>query len=390
MADYVKRATFFEGQIVGAADLNLAVDAERDAVARHLRLQHSWGIVSGLELDGADRTTTSGQPYKEVSVAPGLAVDGTGRAIVVTESTRAPEELFDDSNIAIADPEARYPVFLIGRDAETRETSGPAGDCQTTAANRVEEVFEIAFGRVGSELDLDTQPVPDVSDGPGGAVGAGGTAWRILLGFVEWNATIRRFSDVVLEADGIGRRYAGVNASEVTGAGGGLVLRSTGRTTSGAPAMQLRAGEANTLEFGPQTATGIVTPVMTVDTSGNLTVTGKIVGALAGGVQVESGIASDGMLLPLPAGITQQQVDSGEVVVQSLVTPRLQTPAAFGPADLRFPHFYECRVDARRVRCRVRWISMAAVPPAPIDAPWVVDYVLMAFPGAPTTPQGGS
>src|SRR5262245_23692524 len=208
MADYVKRATFFEGQIVGAADLNLTVAADRDAMARHLRLQHSWGIVSGLELDGADRTTTGGQPYKEVTVAPGLAIDGMGRAIVVTESTRAPEEVFDDSNIAIADPDAWYPVLLLGRDAESRETSGPAGDCQTSAANRVDEVFEIGFGRAGSVLELDTQTAPDVTDGPGGTAGGGGTAWRILLGFVQWDASIRRFSDIASDADGIGRRYA--------------------------------------------------------------------------------------------------------------------------------------------------------------------------------------
>ena len=50
MPDYVTRATFFEGQVVSGADLNLTVSYDRDAAARHLRLQHTWGIVTGLEM----------------------------------------------------------------------------------------------------------------------------------------------------------------------------------------------------------------------------------------------------------------------------------------------------------------------------------------------------
>jgi hypothetical protein len=145
--------------------------------------------------------------------------------------------------------------------------------------------------------------------------------------------------------------------------------------------VQLTTGTKNVLEFGPQTAGGTVTPVMTLDTDGNLTVKGKIVGALAGGVQVQSGLASDGMLLPLPPGITQKQIDDGKVVIQAQVTPRLQIPAGFPAAEKWFPHFYECRLDGQRVRCRVRWISTAAAPPAPQDLPGMCDYVLMAFPG---------
>ncbi len=380
MPDYVTRTTFYDGQILGASDLNLAGSSLRDALARHLRYQHSPGIVTGLELSGEDRTTSGAggteTSYKEVTLEAGVAVDGTGRAIVVTETTRVPESLFIDLGVAISDPEAWYPVFLYGRDTEAREQAGPSGACQTAAANRVAEVFEVTFGRL-SELDnLDAQQTVDVTDGAGSG---SASPWRVLLGFVQWDESIGKFTNVADQAEGIGRRYAGVHAGEVTGAGGVLFLRCGERTLKGAPAVKMSSGDLGQLQFGLQNSLGEITPVMTVDSDGNLKVTGKIVGALAGGVQVESGIASDGMLLPLPAGITQEGIDQGEVVIQAHVTPRFQVPARFDPAEKWFPHFYECRVDGRRVRCRVRWISTIAPPPAPIDLPGVCDYVLMAF-----------
>lgn len=381
MADYVKRASFYEGQIVGATDLNLAVSYDRDAQARHLRLQHTWGIVTGLELTGADRTTSAAsgsKPYQEVTVAAGIADDGTGRTIVVTEATRVPDEEFADLGVVISDPEAWYPVFLRGRDVEDSETSGSTGACASSGSNRVSEIFEVTFGRI-TELDsLETQQTVDIIDGPGHD---SGNPWKVLLGFVQWDSTINKFTKVADAAEGVRRRYAGVRAGEVIGAGGQLLLRSGERGDTTAPAIQITAGDQPTLTFGAQNASGEITPVMTVDTDGNLTVTGKIVGALAGGVQVESGLATDGMLLPLPPGITQEQIDDGEVVIQTHVTPHIQIPASFDPAEKWFPHFYECRVDARRVKCRLRWISTIAAPPAPIDSPGVCDYVLMAFPG---------
>jgi hypothetical protein len=376
MPDFVKRASFYEGQIVGAADLNLAVSYDRDSSARHLRLQHTWGIVSGLEITGTPRTTPGGKPYKEVTVAPGVAVDGTGRAIVATEPTRAPEERFIDLGVVIDDPDAWYPVFLQGRDEESRGPSTPSGACQATGATRVTEVFEITFGRLSGLDDLDAQLTVDITDGPGGMPG---TLWKILLGFVQWDDSIGKFKDVADAANGIRRRYAGVRAGEVIGAGGELFLRSGERDATESPAVRIASGDKGKLEFGKQGAAGTVTPVLTVDTDGNLTVTGKIVGALAGRVQVESGIASDGMLLPLPAGITQKRIDDGEVVVQSLVTPRFQAALEFDPAQKWFPHVYECYLEGRRVRCRIRWIGVNTTDP-PRDRTGVCDYLLMAFP----------
>jgi hypothetical protein len=379
MSGPVERPTFYEGQVLGAADLELGVGYARDALARHQRHQHLWGIVAGLDLETADRTTAGGDPYQEVTVSPGLAIDGTGRAIVVAEPARLSESLFDQLNVAIADPEAWYPIFLEGRDREGQLSPTLAGACETGAASRVTEGHEITFGRRGDEVDLDGQETVEVDDGPGGA--AGTTPWRILLGFVQWDAAIDRFMAAAAEADGIGPRYAGVRAGDLVGAGGRLTLRSAERSSDGEPALELAAGEDGALHFGPQDASGRVTPVMTVDTEGNLRVTGKITGAMAGGVQVESGIASDGMLLPLPPGITQEQVDDGEVAVQVQVTPHYQQPASLpapnaGERWLGTP--IECRIVDRRVFCRFHW--RVTDDNASEDRPGLCDYTVLAFP----------
>lgn len=377
MTDYIKRAAFFEGQIVGAGDLNLAVSYDRDARARHLRQQHTWGIVTGLELVEASRTTSSAtgsKPYKEVTVAPGIAVDGTGRTIVATEELRVAEELFRDSNVAISDAEAWYPVFLQGRDVTGSESLGLPGPCAASGSNRVSEIFEVVFGRV-TEVDTLDQRIVPITDGPNDS----GTPWKLLLGFVQWDESIGKFTKKADSNEGAGRRYVGVRAGDVTGIGGQLTLRSGERGDTTAPGIQITGGDKPQLIFGAQKADGAIQEVMKVDVDGNLTVTGKIVGALAGGVQVESGLATDGMLLPLPKGITQEQVDDGDVVIQATVTPRIQRPAGLTPAAIQFPHFYECFVDGRRVHCRVRWIATSG-PTTPFDLPGVCNYQVMAFP----------
>jgi hypothetical protein len=374
MAEYVKRAAFYEGQFVGAADLNLTVSYDRDAFARHERLQHTWGIVAGLGVVPADRTTGAApqeKKFQEMTLDPGVAVDGRGRVIVVTEPTRLPEDAFIDAGVAISQVDAAYPVFVQGRDEDANESS-LGGDCQSASPNRANEKFEIVFGRVNDAANHDPQQEVDVIDG---APGSADTPWRVLVGFVQFDRTIGKFTKFLPSSEGVGRRYAGVRAADVIAIGDRLVLRTGELTEAGAPALQLSKAkdDKSQLQFGPQGAGGALTPVMTVDTDGNLTVTGKIVGALAGGVQVQSGVAVDGMLLPLPPGITQQKIDSGAVAIQSQVTPRFQIPIGLAAAELFFPHFYECLLDQRRVRCRVRWIpTKTGTAAAAVDLPGVV------------------
>jgi hypothetical protein len=130
--------------------------------------------------------------------------------------------------------------------------------------------------------------------------------------------------------------------------------------------MVIDEADGGKLEFGLQDARGKVTPVLTVTAAGDVTAAGTLKGALTAGVLVESGIATDGVLLPLPKGITQKQVDDGQVVLHIHVTPRydgLGTPAV--PAV--------CVVEGQRLRCRLVDTAL------PNTVPGRCDYTVLAF-----------
>ncbi len=373
------RPTFFEGQIVAADDLNAVVETWRAALARHERHLHLPGIAFGLALLGAERQTLNGETYQDVTVEAGLAIDGTGRHLILPGAERLSEDAFDQLNIAINDPLAWYPVFVIGRDETSAASDAPFVACSSAEPTRVQEIAEITFGRVEDAADPGNIAVTDVTAAPSGQ--SGGRTWRTLLGFVQWNAAIKRFSGVQDSHDGVGRAYAGVLADDVVARGGRLAMRSAARGTNGTPVVEVdaRTGE---LRFGAQNSSGAVVPVLTVKANGDLVAMGRISGAIAKGVQIQTGSAFDGMLLPLPAGISQAQVDAGEVIVQASVSPHYGQAAlpALG-ADNQFWLMtpLECRVVDRRVLCRVRWISTNNLGGSPLVLPGVCDFVVMAF-----------
>jgi hypothetical protein len=369
---------FSENQILSAADVNAIVSHARGSRARHDRYLHSWGIADGLELVATPRTDTLG-PYVEVTVAPGLAIDGAGREIVVTESVRVSEDDFDQLNITDSanDPTKHfYPVFIKGRDEQASAAAQRTSLCLENPSTRVSESFVITFASLGSAPGLDTQVVPD----PDAPVGSRQAPWQILLGFVTWNG--KRFVSV-RDADlsGITRRYVGARAGEVTGLGDSLVLRSAPRTESDKAALIIDNTDGGQMRFGLHDSLGNVVPVFSVNAQGDVRAEGKILGAIAGGVQVESGVITDGLEVPLPAGITQAQVNDGKATLQIQVQPRFQQPASLPPLAagkywLMQP--LDCRVDGRRVVCLVRWESTAGAPAA-LVLPGVCDYVVMGF-----------
>jgi hypothetical protein len=373
MATLIERPLFYEGQILGARDLTSAVEHGRGQLARHNRFLHTWGIANGLELSKKNKKTSTGVDYQEVTLSAGVAVTGTGREVVVPESQRLSEDLFDQLNVAISDPDALYPVFLIGRDEAPVQGSVASGACNSSQAARSSEGYEVTFGQPGDELELDKQPTGAVTDG------AGSGDWRILLGFVTWDSTINKFKAFKIESNGIGRRYAGVQADEVIARGGSLTLRSRPGDQGGKPSLIMDETNGGELRFGLQNASGVITPVFTVNSKGDVTAEGKISGAVTpGSVQLQSGIATDGVLVPLPPGITEEQVSQGHVILHVHVTPR--NPGAAPPNAntdwVAVP--IECRVDgSRRVLCRARWFRLS-LPGVFQDRPGACDYVVLA------------
>lgn len=88
--DQNQRPVFFEGQYLGAEDLEAIVAYERAQLARHELGAHLWGIGIGLDL--RERTLPAGDV--EVTVLPGVAWDGYGRTLLVAAPTKIPISRF--------------------------------------------------------------------------------------------------------------------------------------------------------------------------------------------------------------------------------------------------------------------------------------------------------
>ena len=336
-----ERPAFFEGQILAAADLTSAVDYGRGQAARHERYLHDWGIAEGLELTTAP--DSSGQ-YVDVTLNPGLAIDGTGREIIVPTSVLLSTAEFFIANGASPQAATNYPILLHGLD-----TSPPAAILTTGACGpggqpaRTEEGFGLTYGALGADLSLDEQQVPDVTAGP---VPAAGPQWEVLVGFVQCDASGQHFTAATIA----GRRYAGVKADTVSARSGTLALRSRPTATPGQPVLVV-GGDPPALTFGLYQGGSSFAPRLTVTAQGDVSAAGAIVGKgllNQGEVLVESGTVTDGLIIPLPSGISQ--VDKGtNVTVHLFLT--LHTPQA-APGSWYVP--VDCGVDAdRQLTCQV-------------------------------------
>lgn len=378
-AGAVQRPTFYEGQIVSAADLNFLLENARIGLAQHERYLHTPGIAFGLQLVGTARNTLGGDAYQEIVVQPGLALDGNGRHLALIEAERLSEDAFNDANVAISDAAAWYPVFLSGRDEVSSAVAGTQIACFSTSPTRIQEIAAPGFGRV-DEADPQNKVGAGIADGPV----SDGAQWRVLLGFVQWNSAIKRFTKVQPSNGTASPTYVGVRADSVEAQGGKLALRASGPGEAAKPAIEIDSTAGGELRFGLQNSSGQVVPVFSVKANGDLFAAGKISGAVAGGAQFQSGSATDGMLLPLPPGITQAMVDQGNATVLAHVTPHYGVPSlpplAAGERWLAFP--IECRIDSqRRVHCRTRWTATDAT--STIELPGACDFQLTAMVAKP-------
>ena len=366
-----QRPAFYNGQVIAAGDLSGTVDHARLRDARHDRYLHDWGIAEGLALTA--ETISDPDPdvrAVEVTLQPGVAVDGTGREVVVPAAIVLQEAMFEAVNGTEPDPAGPYPVFLAGLDRDPVPTPLAGDACGATAQpSRVEESYQIIFGRLGDERLVGEQRPPAVADGPGD----GSVPWLILLGYVRWQGG--HFTEVVPQASGVGRRYAGVRADTVAARSGSLTLRPQLAAAEGGPVVTVGA---RGLAFGLYKADGSVESLLAVSPRGDLTVRGTIAGGQrAGTVTAVSGVATDGMILPLPAGVSAEQVADGRILIHVSVTPHLtDTPPTTDAMWLPAP--IECTVDGdRRLRCRIRWLRIGD-PPVSRDEPAAADFLVVA------------
>jgi hypothetical protein len=378
MSNLIDRPTYYEGQILGAADLQGAVDHASGQTARHERYLHLWGIAAGLTLTKQPQTTAQNEAYVEVTLGAGVAIDGTGREVLVPEDVPLSEAVFEQTGVDAGtmgkpgDP-PWFPVFLVGRDEASLVPAAGATACGPGQTTRTVENFVIEFGRPGDAAKLDQQRASVFSVGPGDG------AWKVLVGFVRWNSTIGKFTDIGTGDDGIGVRYAGAQADEVAARGGTLILRSAPRTEAAKPAVVMDTANGGELRFGLQDAFGKIKPVFTVNAKGDVVAVGKLQGGAVepGTTQVQSGTATDGIILPLPPGVTEQMVEPGKATVHILLTPRVDGTPTPGFPDQWGGFPVECFVDGdRRLHCLIRWLRLTGTPTVR-DLPGLCDYLLI-------------
>jgi hypothetical protein len=357
VADIIQRPLFFEGQILAARDLSSAVDYARGRAQRHDSLLHTGGVVDGLQLSKVELQAADGSRYAEVTLTSGVAIDPTGREIVVADDRRLDTELFGESNVAADQADAWYPVVLRHRE-QAAAAAETMASCSTGSApaTRMSEGGIEEFRRPGGAVDLG-------ADDPG-----------VLVGFVRWDKDHDKFTDVGASDGTLRVRYVGVRADSVEAQGGRVELRTAAVDQPGAAALQLSDEE---LTFGLQDGSGGLSKLFTVNKKGEVTAGGK---PLGGGVRVESGIVSHLMRIPLPANVTEDAVADGSVVLHLQVQPLWQLPPGTS-FDQMIP--LECYVDdERRLHCRVLLKDSAANIEE--ERPYVASYTAIGFSPEPS------
>jgi len=165
----------------------------------HNNAQHTWGIVSGLDIVNEDESTV---------VRPGYAIDGYGRELLLTEKFPLVIENFD--NLATD----RLDVWLIYRRSDADSSPAGYGECASSGGTpyRATEEAEVRVERTlsnkvdarrppGVPREVLDAPVPPTSDNPA-------DIWRVYLG------RITRLDDKIVIEPGP-RPYAGVVAEAI-------------------------------------------------------------------------------------------------------------------------------------------------------------------------------
>ena len=242
---FAERPRFYEGQYLGADDLEVFLKYAREYDARHLLGAHTWGIVAGIEL-----TSVTG-PAGDVQylLTPGIAVDGYGRMILVP----APHVLTSD--LFAQQPSGSVNVWIRFDESAFRALRAGylACDCND-AFERWAEAFVIEVGpRLSFELresgvnvgddfhadarealgfDLPLQPL--ACDGSVAAqrfpTKDERSLWLIPVGQVPWQkgnpSQFLAATEADQKASRAFRRQAGLVTEHIYPAGGVIRLRS--------------------------------------------------------------------------------------------------------------------------------------------------------------------
>ena len=217
---------------------------------------------------------------------------------------------------------------------------------------------------------------------------SGGQPWDILIGFVQWDgssqftaAQSKNAATPPAATPSVSRRLAGVLAARVEGADGAVTLQT--RSIASPDQLLVVVQEGDGLTFGAPDVSGGITPLLHVDGQGNLNVQGTITSGSSlppGTISVQSGLATDGVILPLPPGVSESAVTAGTIVLHIQVEPVVPDVSQItsNPPFAAVP--LACQVDHnRRVHCVIRSLlnsSSGAISSK--DTPGACRYLVIA------------
>ncbi|MBC9820559.1 hypothetical protein [Terrabacter sp. MAHUQ-38] len=106
------RVNYFHGRLVTADDLRREQEQFRARQWLHNRMLHGYGVATGLEVTVLD---------DELHVSPGLAIDGLGREIVLTDLHTV------DGSGVVTESHGRVQLVVTWAEEPVDEVLGPDG-----------------------------------------------------------------------------------------------------------------------------------------------------------------------------------------------------------------------------------------------------------------------
>lgn len=182
--NYIDRPEFSEGQLLSAADLQLAVDYSREELEAHCLVAHTSGVVDGMTLvvpPGSASATTVAY------VTAGLAVDNQGRLLALA----VPLPIVPDP--LSGQPSGPYPAYIWYTEAALTPSVSPLNPCSTSTNDRVRETPAVGVFLTGTSA---VAQFPDA----------------VCLGYLGWDGT--SFQTYAGSAPNV-RQGGGVRAHEI-------------------------------------------------------------------------------------------------------------------------------------------------------------------------------
>lgn len=264
----VKRPNYRDGMYLGAQDFVAEQDYEMDLRRRLCLGHHAWGIFEGLQLvEQAD----PGTGRTNVSIVPGLAIDGFGRPLLVFASMPLDPALFQGPEF---NTDKWVPVWALYNPVPTDPPRLGFELCDDpTLTTRTTETVKILVGdqpgphdavRIAGQPVLDSQLPPDTSVAYGGLPDDSEFAvWPVCLGQVHWDG-IGGFVPSKDSDRRAGRMLGGVIAANAYAPEGAWDLSSRLRD----PANPTQVGPVAATVHGTLTVQGLLTAKASLELDG--------------------------------------------------------------------------------------------------------------------------